>query len=204
MKNMMKYLQIVLLIAILFCNHLFAAEFDGGIDEYGNVIVSPTLALRCSISSKEPNITTDCIKRLAYDSKSGKLLNKEFANYAEERDAIVKDYIKPNFEKFAKILVDSANYEDRINALVCIDATAEGCANPANDVNTELSYNNKLALDNSKTMIDAIKARISTIQVFNITNILDNIVPYTKVDIEKDSYLAGPPSDNNSASTDGE
>ena len=101
-------------------------------------------------------------------------------------------------------MVASADYEDRINALVCIDSTVSGCGSPANDVNTELVYNNKLALGNSTTMLDAVKMRISTLQIINISNILDRVVSGTDVDIEKDKDLAGPPDSGASVLTSGE
>ena len=70
MKKMSTYL-IAAVAAILFgISNVSAAERDDGTDHNGKFILSETLARRCGLSSQAPDITEDCIRRLAYDRET--------------------------------------------------------------------------------------------------------------------------------------
>ncbi|MBE6444310.1 MAG: hypothetical protein E7020_06585 [Alphaproteobacteria bacterium] len=206
MVRIMKYICFIFLISTFFCNNCFAENFDGGTDVYGNIIVSPTLSKRCNISSHNPEITLDCMHRLAYDYRLGNLSYGDFATYEEEKGAIVSEYVTPLLQRFVTLLIASANHEDKIDAMICADPTASGCSNPANDVNTELVYNNNLALENSVMLLDALNAKLSTAYINNLMQILYDVVPILDIDPKKEENfeLAGPPNSSASVPTGGE
>ena len=55
------------LCAVIFCcpDVVKAEEIEGGINEYNDFVVSPTLALRCGLSPEKHEIEDDCVRRLA-------------------------------------------------------------------------------------------------------------------------------------------
>ena len=163
-------LNIFFLIAIFTIANAFALEMpstDDGTDENGEVIVSPTLALRCGISSQDPNITTDCVDRLAYDNKSGKIVSSEFANFDDERKAILGEYAGAYLKKSLEKLVQASGYEDKINEDMCIDNTKPSCIGASNDTRGEIEYNNKLAAHNASIMLDAVNLRALQLNMDN-------------------------------------
>ena len=155
----------------------YAVEFDGGIDQNNKMIVSPTLAMRCIISSQDPKITSKCIEELVDDYLKPDPEKMKFISYKEERKAIVNDYVSEYTDIAVKAMVDSGRYDEKISELVCLDKTKNGCANPTNDINSEIIYNNKLSLDNSNAMLNALDLRISELQIDNVMTLLDIIVP---------------------------
>lgn len=166
--------------------------FDGGVDENGTTVVAPTIAMRCGLSSQEPQITEDCLNRLAYDYKSGVILGGQFANYEEQRKKILEEYASSYLEEALTQLVDTSGYEDRINKEMCIDKSEASCMSASNDTRAEIEYNNKIAADNASKMLSAVKMRALEDNLDSITNILDNLIPAMDVDLE-DKSLAGVP-----------
>ncbi|MBR1948640.1 MAG: hypothetical protein IKA30_02475 [Alphaproteobacteria bacterium] len=195
---MSKFVQIinVFLISVFFAianaNAVEMPSTDDGTDENGDLIVAPTLALRCGLSSKEPDITPDCLDRLAYDYKSGKLVNDEFKNYDEERKAIIGEYSGAYFQNALEQLVAASGYEDKINEDICIDTTKPSCMNLSNDSRAEIEYNNKLAEYNAAILLDAVKLRAQDLNMESLNNMLSVIVPAKDVDLSNKS-LAGAP-----------
>ena len=166
---------------------------DNGIDENGTTVISPTLALRCGLSSQNTQMTKDCIDRLAYDAKKGEVLEGfGFKDYEEERKAIIRDYAKAYIEEALKHLVENSQYEDTINKKMCIDKTAEGCSAVSNDTRAEMEYNNKIAAMIAVKMINALKMRSMEGSIDSISYVLDTYVSETEVDLD-DKSLAGPP-----------
>ena len=191
----MQILNILFLIATMMFANAYAIDLpstDDGTDKDGELIVSPTLALRCGISSQDPNITTDCVDRLAYDNKSGHIIDSRFENYSDERKAILGEYAGAYLKKSLEKLVESSEYEDKTNEDMCIDNSKASCQNASNDNRGELEYINKLTAESTFMMLDAIKQRGLLLNLYGVRVVLDNIVPKTEVDLTNTS-LAGAP-----------
>ena len=194
-RKMIQMLNVLFLFATMLFAKAYAIDVpssDDGIDKDGELIVSPTLAMRCGISSQDPNITTDCVDRLAYDNKSGHIIDSRFENYSDERKAILGEYAGAYLKKSLEKLVESSNYEDKINEDMCIDDSKSSCQNVSNDTRAEIEYNNNLASSNTDIMLDAVKQRGLLLNLYGVRVVLDNIVPTTDVDLTNTS-LAGPP-----------
>lgn len=195
MNKSMQILSVLFFIATILFADAYAIDvpsIDDGTDKDGELIVSPTLAQRCGLSSQNPNIDTDCADRLAYDNKSGHIIDTRFNSYSEERNAILSEYVGAYLKKSLEKLVESSKYEDQINEDMCIDNTKASCKNVSNDTRAEIEYNNKLAASNASIMMDAVKQRALVLNVYGVKVVLDNIVPTIEVDLENKS-LAGPP-----------
>ena len=195
MSKLMQILKISLIAAIFMSAEVFAVEMpstDDGTDKNGDLIVAPTLALRCGLSSQEPDITPDCMDRLAYDYYSGKLVDDRFKEYDDERKAIVSEYAGAYFQTALTQLIEASGYEDKINEDMCIDATKPSCMGISNDSRAEIEYNNKMAAHNAATMLGAVKVRALELNMDSIVTILNQIVPGREIDMNKSS-LAGPP-----------
>ena len=189
------------IIKIFFCfvlmtsTKVFASDMistDNGTDKNGDMIVAPTLALRCGLSSQSPDITSDCIDRLAYDRKSGTLVNSEFANYEEERLAILSEYASEYLKNSLKQMVLASGEEDKINEKMCIDSSKPSCSSASKDIREEIEYNNKLAANNAAIMMEALKLRAQGVNYDSVETILNQTVHERKVDLSKKS-LMGPP-----------
>ncbi len=195
MSRTLQILKIFLSIAFMSSSNAFAIDmstFDGGTDKNNEMIVSPTLSLRCGIISQDPNVTPDCVERLAFDYKSGKLALEEFATYREMRKAIISEYADAYFENALKQLVDASGYEDKINKELCIDSTEPSCATASKDIREEIEHNNKMAASNAAILLDAVKLRAQELNFNAVEVMLDKIVPAKEVDL-KNTSLAGPP-----------
>lgn len=195
MSKLMRILNIFFLVAIMTIANAYAIDMpstDDGTDKDGELIVAPTLALRCGLSSQEPNISSDCVDRLAYDNKSGKIVSSEFANFGEERKAILGEYAGAYIKKSLEKLIQASGYEDKINEDMCIDNTKPACMAASNDSRAEIEYNNKLAAHNASIMLDAVKLRALQLNMDSMHNLLYNIVPVKDVDLTNTS-LAGAP-----------
>ena len=184
MKRALKYLLIVLLANVLFCQISLAENKDNGRDANNTLIVSKILTLRCGLSSSDPGITEDCIRRLAYDYKTD--LPPGYENYELEKKAIINDYARAYLFKAINQKVLSGGYEDRIDELIKQDPTVS--VELDNDSREKMEFNNKLASDNSSVFLQAIDMRSSIINFDNINNILNNIVKETDVDTEDTSW----------------
>lgn len=195
MSKLMRILNIFFLVAIMTIANAFAIELpstDDGTDKDGELIVAPTLALRCGLSSQEPNITSDCVDRLAYDNKSGKIISSEFASFDEERKAILGEYAGAYLKKAVEKLIQASGYEDKINEDMCIDNTKPACLAASNDIRAEIEYNNKLAAHNASIMLDAVKLRALQLNMDSMHNLLYNVVPVKDVDITNTSLVGAP------------
>ena len=195
MSKLMQILNIFFLTAIMTVANAFAEDMpdlDSGTDKDGELVVAPTLAMRCGISSQEPNITTDCIDRLAYDYKSGKIVGFSFKDYNEERKAILGEYAGAYLKKALTVLVRVSEYEDKINEKVCVDNTKASCIGASNDTRAEIEYNNALALSNAVIMLDAVKTRAQQLNMDSVRTLLYKIVPAKDIDVNNTS-LAGAP-----------
>ena len=195
MSRSLEIFKIFLSIALIISAKAFADEsisLDNGTDKNGEMIVSPTLAMRCGITSQEPDITSDCVDRLAYDFRSDELANKEFFDYKDMRRAIVGEYVTAYFEASIKQLINVSGYQDRIEDELCINTTSLSCSSISNDIRDEIEYNNKMASDNAAVLLDAVKLRAQELNFNSILVLLDKLVPEKEVDLENKS-LAGPP-----------
>lgn len=164
---------------------------DNGRDTNDNFIVSETLALRCGVSSKNPAITEECIRRLAYDYKSGR--PPAFENYSDERRAIISEYTNAYMLKAISQMIAGGDYGDHIDELIKEDPTQTYELN--NDTREKMEFSNKLVSDNTSLFLRTIDLRASQINFDNINTILDVLVPATDIDLENDKYLALPPSE---------
>lgn len=195
MSKLTQILASLSVIAIMTTANAVAQELlgpDNGVDENGTMVVAPTLALRCGLSSAEPQITQDCLDRLAYDYKSGVIVSGQFANYEEERKTVLSEYAGAYLEEALTQLVDVSGYEDRINKEMCIDKSEPSCMSVSNDTRAEIEYNNKIAADNASKMLSALKMRALEENMDRISDMLNDIVPTIEVDLENKS-LAGVP-----------
>ena len=195
MSSLSRTLKIFLGAVLLISSNVFASDggsVDNGTDANGDLIVSPTLALRCGLSSQEPSITSDCVDRLAYDYKSGVVAGLEYANFSEMKKVILSEYATPYIENALKQLVASSEYEDEINKKMCVDSTSVSCSSASNDSRDEIEYNNKMAASNAAILLEALKLRAQDLNFNNIDVILDRVVPIKDVDLSDES-LAGPP-----------
>ena len=191
----LKFVLITLSVMLIALSQTCAEDLldtDSGIDKNGQLIVSPILALRCGLNSQNPSITSDCIDRLAYDYRSGKIVNDEFFSYEEEKNAIIHEYAAAYLKSAIEQLLEASGYEDRINKEMCFDSTNLSCASVSNDTREELEYNNKLAADNANIMIKAVRLRAQKLNFNGVVNILENVVPAKEVDLNK-KELAGAP-----------
>ena len=195
MSILVKTISVFILTVILMITNAQAIEMpstDDGTDKNGDVIVAPTLALRCGISSQNPSITSDCLDRLAYDYKSGQIVSGDFLSYDDERKAIIGEYAGAYFQKSLEQLVEASGYEDKINKEVCIDSTELSCMSASNDTRAEMEYNNKLATSNTMIMLEALKLRSLKLNMDSVDIMLGTIVPTKDVDLNNKS-LAGAP-----------
>lgn len=179
---------------IMTTNVVFAASslFDDGVDENGDVVVSPSLALRCGISSSDAVITADCIDRLAYDYKSGKIVGFSFSNYNEERKVIISEYVAAYLKNGLEQLVEASGYDDKIGEEMCMDDTKASCMSVSKDSRDEMEYNNKMATINATTLLDAVKLRAQELNLISLETLLNNVVPARDVNLSNKS-LAGAP-----------
>lgn len=189
MQNILKYLMIALAAAI-FVGESFAADMDNGTDANGRMVVSEVLARRCSLSSKKPEMTEDCFKRMAYDYKSNEPIG--YDSFSAERRAILNDYAAAYFLTSINEMIASGKYEDQIDELIGKDPTASVSLD--NDAREDIEFNNKLASNNSSRLLFAVNSRASAINMDNIANVLDRLVPAIDVDTA-DTSLAKPPSE---------
>jgi hypothetical protein len=195
MNKLMRFFVFMLFSAIITIADVYALEMptmDNGKDKNGDLIVAKTLALRCGLSSQEPNITSDCIDRLAYDYKSGVVAGLEFKNYIEERKAILNDYANAYIQKAIQQLIDAGAYKDRIDEILCNDPTKPECMSLTKDSRKEMEDNNKLAADNATIMLDAIRVRASLLNMDGLKNILYNLVLTRDVDLSNKSLASAP------------
>lgn len=195
MSRSLQILKIFLSAALMLSTKSFAADMistDDGTDKNGVMIVAPTLALRCGISSKEPQITADCMDRLAFDYKSGKPINDEFSNYRDESKAILSEYTASYFENALKQMVEASGYKDKVNEAMCINSTDSSCMGLSNDTREEIERNNKMASSNTTIILNALRLRAQELNFYNIETILNRIVPLREVDLDNKS-LAGAP-----------
>lgn len=193
MSKLAKTLGILSVIAFMATANAFAQEIlgpDDGVDENGTMVVAPTLAMRCGLDSQNSQITQDCMDRLAYDYKSGVIIGGEFANYDEERKAILGEYAGAYLEEALAQLVDVSGYEDRISKEMCIKKS--DCPTASNDSRAEIEYNNKIAADNASKLLSAVKMRAFELNMDSVDNMLNALVPVMEVDLENKS-LAGAP-----------
>ena len=192
MSRLVQILKIFLSAAFIISSNVYATDIDDGTDANGDLIVSPTLAMRCGLTSKEPNVTSDCISRLAYDYKTGVIKGMDFADFSDMRKTILSEYVASYMEGSLKQLVDASGYEDKINEEMCIDSTKASCSSVSKDTREEIEYNNKMAANNASILMDAVKLRAQELNYNNLETMLYNVVPAKDIDLS-DNSLAGPP-----------
>ena len=188
MQRLFKYLVFILLLNAILAKSLIALELDDGTDSDGQFITSQVLAQRCGLSSKDPSITKDCIKRLAYDYKTG--MPPGYDTYNAERKAILADYTAAYFYKAIKQMIAGGDYEDHIDELIKQDPTATYSLD--NDGREKMEASNDLVSDSSSLFLQAIDLRASVINFDNMSNIVNEIVQQTDVDTSETS-LGLPP-----------
>ncbi len=191
MKNVKTYFfPIILQILLAFAAIYPVAAEDDGTDTNGTFLLSPVLTLRCGLDSKSPEITEDCIRRLAYDYQTNAPVG--YANYTQERQAIIGDYAKAYLVTSINGMIAAGNYETRIDQLVGKDPTIDISLD--GDAREDIEFNNKLSSDNSTSLLNAIGYSAAVTNMENIRNILDTLVPATEIDVNENTDLAGPPS----------
>ena len=195
MKELIRIFIFLLFNAIFMIADVYAFEMpqtDSGKDKNGDLIVAKTLALRCGLSSKKTELSSDCIDRLAYDFRSGKVAGGIFDSYSAERKAILNEYAAAYIYKAMEQLIAASGYESRINKLTCANPTGDGCAAAPKDTRAEIENNNKLATDNAAILLDAIRLRASELNMYSVSNVLYNIVPVKEVDLSNTSLASAP------------
>ena len=157
----------------------------------GDLVVGETLAMRCGLDADNSDIDDDCINRLAYDYQTGKTYTGD--SYEEETQQIMGDYVKHYIRMAAQGLVVASKHKDDVAKMICVDTSGDGCKSVAKDTRTEIEYCNKLATNNANLLLDAIKMQSASLNLDNLTNVIDNFVPNTDIDTS-DSSLSLPPS----------
>ena len=192
LKNIFFVVMSVLIVSI--CIYIDSAKADdgatGGINEYGDLIFSPTLMARCNI--KDYRLEQDCIKRLAYDYRTNAAQFEMFRDFNEEQETILEEYRSAYLDFAVSKVVDSGNQESDLNKKICVDDSGEECGNVGSDTLTNIRFHNNISANTTKLLIDINKLRNSGTTINNIENILNVIVVGTEVD-ENDTSLAGPP-----------
>ena len=195
MNKLVRFFIFMLFNVTVAATNIYALEMperDNGKDKNGDLIVAKALAFRCGLSSQAPDITSDCLDRLAFDYKSGVVAGGQYANYFEERGAILNDYANAYIQKAIQQLIESSSYKDRINDMLCNDPTKPECMNLTADTRKEIESNNDLASDNSAIMLDAIRLRASQLNMDSVKNMLYSLVPEREVDLSKTELASAP------------
>ena len=188
MKKMSTYL-IAVVAAILFgISNVSAAERDDGTDHNGKFILSETLARRCGLSSQAPDITEDCIRRLAYDKETD--IPVGFFNFNDEQQSIIGDYVSAYMEQAVNGMINGGEYADRIDGLIGRDPTASISLD--NDSREDMEFHNKIMNDNADVFSAAVNYRASQINMDNIISVLEMLVPETEVDVNDTSLALAP------------
>ncbi len=187
MKKTATYLKVILSVLMLLGISPALAE-DDGTDDNGRFLLSEVLALRCGLSSTSPVITEDCIKRLAYDYKTDTPVG--YSSYKDERSAIIGDYAKAYLYEAVTGMIAGGDYEDRIDELIGKDPSLNVSLD--GDAREDIEFNNKLSADNAVIFLDALHYRASAININNITNILNRLVPSMEIDTEDTSLAKAP------------
>lgn len=188
MRILCNFLIFNTVLSLILVRISFAAELDNGTDANGQVIVSEVLAQRCGLSSAEPAITDDCIKRLAYDYKTG--TPPGYESYNAERKAILNDYAAAYLHKSVTQMIAGGDYGDHIDELIKQDPTASYSLD--NDGREKMEASNDLVSDSSSLLLQIMDLRAATIYFENLNGILSEIVPQTDVDTS-DTSLGLPP-----------
>ncbi len=182
MKKILKYLMLVLPILALAILEASAKSIDNGTNENGKMVVSKTLSARCGLSSSNPIVTEDCLKRLASDF----IHNKEPLHNTtsdEEFKAILSEYMSAYLAFAAEQLEKSSSHAEASDEKAG-KGTSVGSSN--NDARADIEANNKLATDNSARLIDALDVRSMEININNVERMLETVKKISD-DIEKDS-----------------
>lgn len=194
MNKSLKYLFFILAILILPKTGISVDNIDDGTNENGDMIIPQALRERCGLSSKNPNITDDCYKRLAYDSQRGNspvfesFGEENLQNFEDLRNFITNDYTADYLKQAIQKMIASGEYDEHIGNLLCEleteDEAKKDCesykdaqGNVNQDINTQQILHNKIATDNNSVMIDAIRIRSSMINLTNNSTMFDAIVP---------------------------
>ena len=178
MSILSQTLKIFLVAVFLNGSNVFAEEVDNGTDVNGDLIVSETLSLICGLSSKNPEITTECINKLVEIYQSGEVRGTAFKNYLSLQKVVLSEYAAAYMENALKQLVASSGYEDEINEKMCIESTSAKCSSVSNDTRDEIEYNNKLATNNAAILLETFKLKAQGANYDGIYTILDQVVPY--------------------------
>lgn len=183
-----------LLALVLLCPNMSKAEDGaiGGTNRSGDFVISPTISMRCGLTTENSNIEDDCIKRLAYDYITNASHLEMFNDYSEEKNIIIDEYQSAFLEMALGKLVETSKQEDELNKTTCVDITAPGCATIGKDILTVIRYTNNIAVDNTKTLVGINLLKGSDAIINSIEYILSNVVSSIEVDAS-DTSLAGPP-----------
>ena len=182
MKIVMRYLISILPIMILSTLDASAAFPDNGTNENGKMVVSATLSKRCGLSSDNPVVGIDCLKRLASDyihsEAPGGIMSSQ-----EEFDAIISEYMAAYLAVAAEQLHKSGTYEEDSDKLAGKDPEL---ISADNDARADIEANNKISNDNSAREIDALDVRSMEININNVETMIGNVKKIAD-DIKKDS-----------------
>lgn len=182
MKRLLKFLMLVIPIATLSILKVSAASIDNGTNKNGKMVVSKILSTRCGLSSDNPVVQIDCLKRLASDyiHKESPINNM---TSDEEFNEILSEYMSVYLAVASAQLNKSSTHEDDADKLAGKDTSI---SSPDNDARADIEANNKLANDNSALLIEALDARSMEININNVERMIGNVKIIAE-DIEKDS-----------------
>ena len=164
----------------------------GGVNKYNDLVVSPTLAMRCGLSPENYEIDEDCVNRLAYDYATNSTSTGVFESYNEEKSKILGEYQESFLQTSAKAIVTGSRQEDELNKKICDDPSGPDCQTMGKDTLTQIRYGNEVSSDSTEMLINISVLRGSDAIINVMEYMLGVVVPSTNVDIN-DSSLAETP-----------
>lgn len=166
---------------------------DSGTNAEGEMLVPKTLAKRCGLSSDDPQITEDCLKRLCYDYVKGKSIG--FQDYNGLLVSVIHDVVKNFLPASATRVTEGGANDDDTKELV-------GGYDLSSDVSIRntMTNNRKVAVNNMNHMMDTLAVEtqrryLSQMKTLLYTVVSTRCASLTEEELADDSSLAGPPSD---------
>lgn len=169
MKTLWGIFAVMFLSGIIFIAPCCAEESlseDSGTDADGKVISAKVLALRCQTSSKNPEISADCLNELAKDKKSDGRRGG-YNSWDQESRLIINDYARSYSQQAAKLLKDGGEHSEKIQ-----ERTKD-----SGDLRAPQENNNKVVEYTAARFLDALDARGSDIVFTNVDNMVNVLVP---------------------------
>ena len=194
MKRMIKYFIFILPAFVLLALDVSASSIDNGSNENGKMVVSETLSTRCGLSSKNPVVTEDCLKRLASDYIHNDAPIRNMSS-SEEFNLILAEYMSAYLAFAADQLQKSGSHADDADKIANNNTSADAASD--NDERADIEANIKLITNSFTRLIDALDIRSMEININNVESMLgtvEKIANDKKKDIKEDSELRKIPS----------